>query len=214
MSPVLPCSPHETIGRVARTPVGVARAQPRRRGNLPHGLRRARCGVAGWRLAAPRPRRNPHAAARASANSIYCCPRSPRCRGLRLRAGAPGCRHRTSPSRRRSRRTAWRSIACSSCARICRCGHRSRRCVRVRAKWRSPGCRAQARAPCAACSSRPSRAGHSVCLYRSQRFASEASPAMLRVLLEPTVDRGQTRRAPELAQEPRWQPRAHRSHLG
>ena len=45
-------SPRKAIGRVARPPVGVARAQPRRGGNFPHRFRRARCGAAGRRLAA------------------------------------------------------------------------------------------------------------------------------------------------------------------
>ena len=51
-------------------------------------------------------------------------------------------------------------------------------------------------------------------LYRSQKFASEASPAMLRVLLEPMVAAGRHGARAEPAQEPRWQPRAHRSHVG
>ena len=43
-------------------------------------------------------------------------------------------------------------------------------------------------------------------LYRSQRFAHLASPAMLRVLLDPLKEGGPARRAPAVAQEPRRQP--------
>ena len=113
-----------------------------------------------------------------------------------------------------SRRTAWRSIACSSCARICRCGRMSRRCVRARAKWRWPGCRAPVRAPCAACSWRPSRAGRSACFIAASEFASEASPAMLRVLLEPRVDAGKHGARLSLLKSRGGSREPDRSHMG
>ena len=50
-------------------------------------------------------------------------------------------------------------------------------------------------------------------LYRSQRFASEASPAMLRVMLEPRNEAGEHGARLTPAQEPRWQPRTHRAPL-
>ena len=108
----MPAANDKQLAGVARPPVGMARAQPRRRGNPSHGFRRARCRAARRRLAASWPRRNPHAAAR-------------RRRALSTAAGARGAVARHAGAlvhlgvaaaralrARAARRMASRSIAC------------------------------------------------------------------------------------------------------
>ena len=181
-----PCQqPTKATGGVARPPVGMARAQPRRAWKpFPPGFPRSMPGSR-RRLAASWPRRNPHAATRRR----RALSTAARARGLvardRRRAGAPGCRRRTSLCAGAG--GAWRGARSHARrrARICRLwAHeqalRSGACEMALAWLPRASPRAIRRLQLAAEQGRALGV-----LFRSQRFAQLASPAMLRVMLEP-----------------------------
>ena len=204
-------NPRKAIGRVARPPVGVARAQPRRRGNPPHRVSpRSMPGLpgGGWprhgliEILTPQP----------GVGELYLL--LPALAALSRLTPARWCTWVSPPHEPFAPALAAHGVALD-------------RMLVVRTHlplWaheqalRSGACEVAlawlpraARAPSAGCSSRPSRAVRSACCIAASGSRAEPSPAMLRVLLEPLSRCGQARRAREPAQEPRRQPRAHRA---